>query len=418
MATALQADLPVGPADVAAPDGVAAGQQRLYALDALRAVAMLLGLVLHAAIPFMRGDVAGAIPFMQDTLRFWPVADRAVHPSFDWLVYLIHAFRMPAFFVMAGFFAHLLFRRRGSRRFTEQRVQRIGLPFVAAVLVLIPIGYVVWTYGWRLRAAAGLTFTESVGRPVSELAPSPMHLWFLEYLLIMYAATVVVVVIVGRLWGGRFGPALDRRARPLIASPWAAVILAAATLPPMLRMDEWTSDTPHSFIPSYHLVAFYGLFYLFGWLLYAQQDLLGRIAARSGWHLAAGLLVLPLLTFVLGPAAQAAAGQDRLLLEFLGRAAFSLLGWLLTLGVIGLFLRCFDRPSPTMQYLSDAAYWTYLVHLPLVALFNILVADWDLPGAVKMWGVVLASSGLLLLSYQLAVRHTIVGRILNGPRSK
>src|SRR5919205_3075311 len=88
--------------------GAARSEQRLHALDALRAVAMLLGLVLHAAIPFMRGQVAGAIPFMDENLARWPAWDQEAGGGFDLLVFLIHAFRMSAFFILAGFFAHLL----------------------------------------------------------------------------------------------------------------------------------------------------------------------------------------------------------------------------------------------------------------------------------------------------------------------
>jgi glucans biosynthesis protein C len=393
--------------------------ERLHALDALRAVAMLLGLVLHAALPFMRGDVAGTIPFMRSTLALWPASDRTAGEGFALLVYLIHAFRMPAFFVMAGFFAHLLYRRRGMHAFASQRLRRIGLPLVIAVLLVIPLGYAVWTYGWNLRKAAGLSFVQSVGRPLSEVEPSPMHLWFLEYLLVLYTATILIDQVGSRITGGRFGQLTLPAARWLVGSAWAVPVLALVTLPPMLSMEEWTSDTPHSFLPQAHLIAFYGLFYLFGWLLYAHRDQLAELAGRAGWQLGLGLVVvLPLLMMVIGPAARGAVGPQRQALELLGRGGYALLAWLLTLGVIGLFLRSFDRPSPAMRYLVDAAYWMYLVHLPLVALLNIAVVDWELPGLFKMLGVFLASSALLLLSYQLVVRHTVIGRVLNGPRGK
>ena len=403
---------------LSAPD-TGGADQRLHALDALRAVAMQLGLVLHAAIPFMRGEVAGSIPFMEANVAFWPAADRAEHAGFDFVVYLIHAFRMPAFFVMAGFFAHLLYRKRGARTFAKQRLLRIGLPYVVALVVIIPIGLGVWFYGWGVRAEMeGPDFAAAVAQHVVDSDYSPMHLWFLHYLIVMYLVTLLVLAIGGRMQAAGYGPKLDGGARRLLASPWGILALTAVAIPPMLGMREWTSDTPYTFLPQVHLLAFYGLFYLFGWLLYPQRDLLGQFATRSGWHLVLGiLLVLPLLTLVLGPAWRDAAGQERALLDVLGRGMYALLTWLLTLGMIGIFLRFFDRPSATMQYLADAAYWMYIIHLPVVALLNIAVAGWELPGVVKMVGVVLVSGGLLLASYQLGVRHTIVGRILNGPRA-
>ena len=68
--------------------------QRYHAFDSLRAAMMLLGLVIHSAM--------GYVTFPTD--RVWPFKDP--HPStvFDLLVTFIHTFRMPVFFVIAGFF--------------------------------------------------------------------------------------------------------------------------------------------------------------------------------------------------------------------------------------------------------------------------------------------------------------------------
>ena len=58
---------------------------------------------------------------------------------FSWLVSLIHAFRMPVFFAVAGFFGAFLVARRGTRAFLRHRLDRIGIPFVAGWIVLFPL---------------------------------------------------------------------------------------------------------------------------------------------------------------------------------------------------------------------------------------------------------------------------------------
>ena len=68
-------------------------EERLHALDHLRAVAMLLGIALHAGISFM------TLPFP------WAARDVSRHWSFDPVIGLIHGFRMQLFFFIAGFFA-------------------------------------------------------------------------------------------------------------------------------------------------------------------------------------------------------------------------------------------------------------------------------------------------------------------------
>jgi glucans biosynthesis protein C len=70
--------------------------------------------------------------------------------------------------------------------------------------------------------------------------------------------------------------------------------------------------------------------------------------------------------------------------------------------------------SRVMRYLADASYWVYLVHLPI--LFAIQYRLLDVAGGWQMkFGVsVVATSLLALASYQLLVRNTFMGKLLNG----
>ena len=83
---------------------------------------------------------------------------------------------------------------------------------------------------------------------------------------------------------------------------------------------------------------------------------------------------------------------------------------------IGLFLRFFDRESHVWRYLSDASYWIYVIHLPVVTTLQVALVRLDLSCWTKFF---LCSTGAILISvvsYQLVVRSTIVGQILNGRR--
>ena len=95
---------------------------RIHGLDALRAVLMLLGVLIHSALNYMPG---------------WFVQDP--HNQAEWMMIVIdviHTFRMPAFFLLSGFFAALLVERRGLFRMFRNRFDRIVRPL--AVFVLLP----------------------------------------------------------------------------------------------------------------------------------------------------------------------------------------------------------------------------------------------------------------------------------------
>lgn len=97
---------------------------RRHDLDALRAVAMLLGIVLHAALAF------APIP--------WTVNDSQQSDFYSVLFAMIHGFRMPLFFLVSGFFTAMLWRKRGFAKMFKQRSLRIGLPLILGCFTIIP----------------------------------------------------------------------------------------------------------------------------------------------------------------------------------------------------------------------------------------------------------------------------------------
>ena len=71
-----------------------------------------------------------------------------------------------------------------------------------------------------------------------------------------------------------------------------------------------------------------------------------------------------------------------------------------------------------MRYLSDASYWLYMCHLPLVVAGQFLTATWSVSVHLKFLLIVTAVVALLLGVYQLGVRYTRIGTTLNGPRTR
>ena len=111
---------------------------RRYDLDALRATAMLLGIVLHAGLSFT--------PFP------WAVQDERQSGFFWFLFAAIHGFRMPVFFVLSGFFTAMLWRGRGLKPVLSHRFRRVLLPFLLGLVTIVPA--VNWISGWAI--ASGL----------------------------------------------------------------------------------------------------------------------------------------------------------------------------------------------------------------------------------------------------------------------
>ncbi|MEO8475284.1 MAG: hypothetical protein ABI477_23985 [Chryseolinea sp.] len=58
----------------------------------------------------------------------------------------------------------------------------------------------------------------------------------------------------------------------------------------------------------------------------------------------------------------------------------------------------------------------YLIHLPVVVFFQILVAPLDIHWIFKVLLIVIPSFVILLVSYRFLVRFTWVGKLLNGKK--
>lgn len=125
---------------------------RRHDLDALRAVAMLLGIGLHAALSFV------AFP--------WVVQDTQQDDLFGLFFLAIHGFRMPVFFVMSGFFTAMLWRRRGLAALVSHRFRRVLLPCLLGLITIVPA--VNWVSGLAIKDAASAKTERTTGD-----APSP-----------------------------------------------------------------------------------------------------------------------------------------------------------------------------------------------------------------------------------------------------
>lgn len=377
--------------------------ERLHALDNLRAVMMWLGIVLHVVMNY--------------TVQPMPVPwhDVTTSQGADIVVGTIHAFRMPTFFIVAGFFVALLLQTRGAHGMLKNRVLRLGAPFA----VLWPVLYV-------LTGVCALLFVHRVARGtwgVDETLMTPvpghpkfntLHLWFIWMLLWMCVATYALVPLAQRLpmlWRKRLGRAFARCASSTFGL--AALALPLALLG--LGYQGGFLTAGGSFLPPLAEWLHNGLFYTFGLALYHQRAaLLALYQRRWVLHVALGWVAITLSGVLLrvqydNPGAIAH-------FEFYCGLVYNLCTWFWSVGIIGLFTRHVQRSSAVLRYLSQASYWVYLIHLPLTIAFGALLFGEPLSVLAKSAINITATSVIALLSYHLLVRSTWLGDLLNGRR--
>ena len=361
-------------------------ENRNHALDSMRATMMLLGIYLHVVVGY---SGAGR----------WPYIDAHPTPVLNFTLGVIHGFRMPAFFVMAGFFGALLWNRRGPASFASNRIRRILLPFA-----------LFWSLLFPLMAAIVISLEQGTDKIVPAFASGallsrlhPLHLWFLEYLLLLYLLGGVVA------WLARWIPVsvmtiIHSLYRWAVQRPYAPVWFAMFSWLPLVLMSGNLKDSD-GFMPEWRILLAYTVPFGFGWMLYHSRDLLPRFERNIGVFL---LLQVPaFFVYALVP-----GGSH----TFVKAAGNVLMCWFLIFACTGLFLRHCSRPSPRWRYMSDASYWLYIMHMPVVVGLQVAFQAVPLPALAKVPIVLGVAVAILVLSYDMMVRSTWIGALLNGRR--
>ncbi|SFM85304.1 Acyltransferase family protein [Algoriella xinjiangensis] len=97
--------------------------QRLVGLDLLRAILMLIGPIYHISYLF------------ETNSNLINTNNNFIYDLFS----ITHPFRMEVFFLLSGFFASFLIEQKGITFFKKNRVQKIYIPLLFSILIILPI---------------------------------------------------------------------------------------------------------------------------------------------------------------------------------------------------------------------------------------------------------------------------------------
>ena len=382
--------------------------ERFHDLDAVRAGALLLGIALHTSMSFIEPQV-------------WLIKDVHSSAGLDVLFYVIHMFRMMTFFVMAGFFAHMLMARRGLGGFIKNRLIRVGAPLAAFWPIVFAAIIVVMI----------IAFAPPPGAPPVPAAPPPpltaktfplTHLWFLYALLWLYGGAIVIKLVTDVLRiGGTLGRMMDAITGFLTRTDLIGAALILPAFAALYANPAWLMwfgiPTPDAgVIINTPALAGFSTAFGFGWFLHRSPELLGHLAKRWWAYLPAAVIGTLICLNMIGitPVIIPTKGSDHPLYL----ALYLLTGWSWTLGLIGAAHAFLKRENPVLRYLSDASYWLYIVHIPVVMGLQLAMRHLAGPAELKFAGILLATVMIGLFTYQFMVRYTFIGAILNGRRRK
>jgi len=360
-------------------------------LDQLRAILMLIGIPYHVGLVY----AAHAVWIVESSEKSLPVT---------WVIQFSHTFRMPVFFLIAGFFSALMIPRRGLGLWLAGRAWRIGIPLLTSLILVSPL--MVLASGV---AAGGAT--NAIPTLLTEMSsPSAawtVHLWFLLYLLI-YCMLFAGLWLLGSRWG--LGAPIGRVQDRIEQNPWLGWLGLAA-----LGLVVLASAVVAAKLDIAYLMG--GIFVAGQFVADGVMFLVGAlIASRPTWFEAFIRPRWPVWAVALATAVTMAVFQDddgdmsRAITYFLMPVVGVLFAHLL-LSSARLWL---DRRTRLSAAMVEAAMTMYLVHVPIVLWLTVgfLAVGW--PAEVEFLLITIITVAASYGFHCLVARHPILVVLFNG----
>lgn len=360
---------------------------RLYYLDAMRSILMMLGIVLHAAIIFGNDS--------------WLLAESERSSTYNAIVDFIHLFRMPAFFIVSGFFCHMTISRYGSKLFLKVRTPRIFIPLLAAAISLNSIQYLYLVDYKQID-----TEFFSLEYLIDGLWLS--HLWFLVSLLYYFSVAAICYhllkkqfIILSDFFSWIY---LKSATTSLILLSLISLIVTKASYLTYMIIPENSFDWVIGDSISY------STYFIFGFIAGHNRLILERFTQFS-----ASALIFSISIIFTGYTYLDTIPKS--LFNTVSLGLNSLSSWVLCYLCFIAFKLLANQASRFFGYFSEASYSIYLFHHLLVIVYATLLYQLSIPFWFMFLLLMITTFISTLLIHHYMIRNfSILKYLFNGKR--
>lgn len=344
---------------------------RNAAIDRVRTLLMLAVLLHHAVIPY----------------TYFGHTDPTSWIGFDMIVLATDSFFMAMFFFLSGLFIWPSLGHRDPRAFLQDRLLRLGLPFVIAAFTVIPVAY----YAIVLRQSPDTSFAGFWWRTIT-VGPWPSGpIWFIGVLLVFDLTASLLYRISPRLLDPINRLSLRGYDRPIDFFVFLLVVTAIVYIPARVYFGpaRWFEFGPVS-IQSSRILLYAAYFFIGAGVGAANLDR-GLVSghgslAKSSWGWIVATLVPYCLLWGLIYIKRAILGNPvwlPLWYEATYGLFFVAFSAAILFAIFGYFLRFKRSGSSLLDPMQADAYGMFLVHYPIVLWIQYWLFDLDLSAIAK-----------------------------------
>ncbi len=300
---------------------------RRYDIDWLRVIAIGLLLLYHAAIGFQAwGIMLGFITTDQPWDALWTPMT------------MLNVWRIPLLFFVSGMGVYFAIQNRNWKQLLKERALRIFIPFVFGIVVIVPVHVFLWQYYYQM--------------PL-QYQPNPAHLWFLGNIFVY----VILLLPIFFYFKSNETGKIVSMIKNILASPFGLMLVIAAFIAEVLILNpnpyELYAMTAHGFFLG--LLAFF-----FGFCFVLSGSAFWKMLLKWKWLFVIAALSLYSWRSIASPLP---ASNMRLVIETNC--------WIFSIFAFG--HQYLNRSGKALQYLSQAAYPVYIIHMVFLFLASTLI---------------------------------------------
>ena len=364
---------------------------RRYDLDLLRILATLLLIPYHAARIFY----PHSYPYY--------IESQITSFAIELIINFIDQWFMPIFFFIAGVAAKISLDTRSEKEYCLERLKRLIIPLVFGIFVLIPpIGYFAFlhhspdihlSYYQYYPLFFKVDFQHIDGYKGTF---TPAHLWFIVYLFCFsllalpfhYLKTTTGKDSIGKLANflGHNPKAIFLYAIPLALARMLGVV--------------------------YYNPVYCFLFFVLGYIFFLDKQFEETIEKihSIAFSLALMITVFYLYSRINEFALASSVSGKNILIE----AVLSLGTICWVIAILNLAKKYLNRSNWLIQYLNEASYPIYLIHITFVLPLGFYVVQWQTGIMMKFLFITFASSIGVFLVYEIVIKRFNWTRVLFG----
>jgi peptidoglycan/LPS O-acetylase OafA/YrhL len=336
--------------------------ERLYFLDNLRTFLIFLVVVVHAGVVYESSGLMGP---------YWLVDDPSTSDLPGLVNLILDIFVIPTIFFIAGFFTPSSLQKKGSWPFLKAKFRRLMLPWLVAVLTLIPFYNAVFLYSRGLPQSSWTTYFHFSNSHISM-----SWLWFLPALFLFDCLYLLVRNL--RL------PTAKLRLSWAIAAVFVLGFAYSVAVTALGRTG-WTK-TPLIDFQNEKLVPYF-LVFLLGALCHrlaifdtSKRNMKLYIAVNATAWIPINIYVVVLLNFFLRPGQYIVSEDVDVLLLWFG---FHLSMLSLLYCAVTTFKYFFNRQGRLGRELGRLSYSVYIIHIAVMGPIALALLSTEIPAILK-----------------------------------